>query len=118
MKNAETKMMGRWFLAVALLLLGLVMSGATAAKATADHWPARVQARAVSAQQALQRRTGKSEIKMEQASAAPLLALLLLVLALDTRRTLRRPVRPVEAPGDSSLWLMPYLFRPPPILVR
>jgi hypothetical protein len=55
---------------------------------------------------------------MEQASPTPLLALLLLVLAFDPRRTRRMLVRVLEAPRQSSLWLMPYLFRPPPILVR
>jgi hypothetical protein len=117
MRNSKAIQVRRWALAVILLLLGLVLSGTTAAKATADHWPARVQARAVSAQQALQRRTGATERKVVQAAPAPLLALLFLVLAYDKRRTQAVSSRAGATPRDASLWLVPYLFRPPPVLV-
>jgi hypothetical protein len=121
MRNAGTRRVGRWFLAVTLLLLGLVFSGATAAKPTADQWPARVQARGVSAQQDLRRRTSQSERKVEQAKVVPPALALLLALMAAPRRAVAEPlVATVETPRDASLWLVPYLFRPPPtnILVR
>jgi hypothetical protein len=115
MRNAGTRLAWRWLLATSLLMLGLVLSGSTCAKATADQWPARVQARAVSAQQNLERRAAKSETKEEQTSAAPLATLLLLVSAAIFFRSERQSIRIVSVPRNTSLWLTPHLFRPPPV---
>jgi hypothetical protein len=108
----------RWFVAAALLLFGLMVSGLTSPANNPEHLPARAQARAVSAQQSLQRHVSSTAVKAEQASAAPLLAFLL-VLVVAQLRTRLPAVDILETPRESSLWLMPYLFRPPPInLVR
>jgi hypothetical protein len=109
--------MGRWFVATTLLLLGLVLSGAACAKSTADHWPARVQARAVSAQQSLQRRTTQSETSIEHAGVTPVAALLLFALAFTPRRSQQAPNILARVPRETSLWLLPHLFRPPPAIL-
>jgi hypothetical protein len=119
MQGTQPRSIGRWFVAAGLLLFGLLMSGFSCPGSVRDHLPARAEARAASAQQSLRRQSDSVEIKVEQAQPAPLLALLLSLV----------PVRPsvpsdavivVATTSDSSLWLMPYLFRPPPsnILVR
>lgn len=119
MQNAGARATGRWFIAAALLLFGLMVSGLASPGSNPDHLPARAQARAVSAQQSLQRRANRTVVKIEQASAAPMMALLLLVLAFSLRRARLQAVSVLEAPRKASLWLMPYLFRPPPaFLVR
>jgi hypothetical protein len=119
MKKAGARVMGRWVVAAALLLFGLLVSGLSCPANIRDHLPARAEARAASAQQSLQRRSAGAEIKVEQAKATPLLALLL-SLVPARRHATPEPVVSVAAPNESSLWLMPYLFRPPPanILVR
>ncbi|WP_041592500.1 hypothetical protein [Terriglobus roseus] len=111
--------MGRWLVAAGLLLLGLLLSGFNCPGNLRDHLPARAEARAASAQQSLRRQSIQSEIKVEVAKAAPLVALLLSLVPAHPRAT-AVPVAVVATAGDSSLWLMPYLFRPPPvsILVR
>jgi hypothetical protein len=114
MRNAGARITGRWFIAAALLLFGLMVSGLTSPAGAPDHLPARAQARAGSAQQSLERRAARTEVKVEQSSGAPLLALLL-VLAVPSTKL--QPVLTVEAPRESSLWLLPYLFRPPPALL-
>src|SRR6187402_2127757 len=119
MEKAGYRTMGRWLVAAGLLLLGLLLSGFNCPGNLRDHLPARAEARAASAHQSLRRQAVQTEIKVEQAKAAPLLALLLSLVPAAPRAT-PAPVAEVSTAGDSSLWLMPYLFRPPPanILVR
>ncbi|SEC52832.1 hypothetical protein [Terriglobus roseus] len=119
MQKTQHRSMGRWFLAAGLLLFGLFLSGFSCPGNIPDHLPARAEARAASAQQSLRRQSVRAEIKVEQAKAAPMLAMLLSLVPA-------RPHAPSDAvvvvatTSDSSLWLMPYMFRPPPanILVR
>jgi hypothetical protein len=116
-----SRLVTRWFVAAGLLLFGLWVGGVAMPHCSQDHLPARAEARAVSVQQSLRQSLKRGEVKVEQASAAPMLALLLFAAAIvvGTRRAAFAPVRAVAVVLESSLWLTPYLFRPPPsFLVR
>jgi hypothetical protein len=112
--------MGRWWVAAGLLLLGLLLSGFNCPGNLRDHLPARAEARAASAHQSLRRQSDQSDVKVEEAKAAPPALALLLSLMAPRPHVSREPVVAEAATGESSLWLVPYLFRPPPadILVR
>lgn len=119
MQSSQHRSTGRWFLAAGLLLFGLLLSGFSCPGGVRDHLPARAEARAAAAQQSLRRQSDSAEIKVEQAKPAPLLAMLLSLVPVRPR-VRSDAVVVVATASDSSLWLTPYLFRPPPanILVR
>ena len=119
MDRLGSRAMGRWLVAAGLLLLGLLLSGFHCPGNLREHLPARTQARAASAHQSLRRQSDQREVKVEDAKAEPALSLLLSLVAPRPRISYE-PAVAVTAGDESSLWLMPYLFRPPPadILVR
>ncbi len=121
MRHAGPKSTVRWFVAAALLLFGLMVGGVTCPACNPDHLPARAEARAGSVQQSLQRGVATSQSATTQTSSAPPVALALAALLLafvPARRNFTpHAALAVAASRHSSLWLTPYLFRPPPALL-